>query len=157
MERTIGYIGLLLAIVSLCGVMFSGCSMYSVVPDNIDVETPRELIYWIHERVDYQPDDYLNYWKSPREILESGDGDCEDFCILFASMAHDLWGWKPDMALISVKDIDFHYFLKHDGIIYDVTNRWIGEDYPLDYTMLDVIDYDVFIWWSTAGYLKSVE
>lgn len=156
MERKIGYIGLLLAIIALIGVLSSGCSMYSVLPEECAVDSPQSLIAWIHDGVEYKID-YLNYWKSPRETLASGEGDCEDFCILFASMAHDLWGWKPDMKLIYVPDHGFHYMLVYQNIIYDVTNKFIGEDYPFDYTMLDVIDYDVFIWWSTAGYIKSVE
>ena len=138
--------------------MFS-CSMYSVLPENDQPQTPQELIRWIHARVKYQDDDYLNYWRSPRETLRSGYGDCEDFCILFASMAHDLWGWKPQLQLVYLDGYWFHYFLVWDGVIYDPTcGGYVPEgEYPRKYTLICTTSYDNMMFTATAGYLKSVQ
>jgi len=132
--------------------------MYSVLPDE-EFNDPWGIYDWIHERVEYEMD-YVNYWKSPREILRSGKGDCEDFTILFMSLAHDTWGWKPDMQLIKIEGVSIlHYWCIYEGVIYDATMGMviIPKKQTAQWKVLDTIEYDLVMFWATAGYIKSIK
>lgn len=138
--------------------VIASCHMYSMLPDE-EITGPMELITWIRDRVEYKVDS-LNYWKSPRETLESGEGDCEDFAILFMAMSHDLWGWKPELQLVKIDGFPYlHYWCAWEGVIYDAQAGMIIElsGNPGNFTIIDRIDFDVAMWWSTLGYVKKLD
>lgn len=49
------------------------------MPENI--LTVPQVNQWVNKNIEYEPEQN-DYWKSPKETLLSGKGDCEDFAIL---------------------------------------------------------------------------
>lgn len=56
-----------------------------------DREKVREILYWMSHNIKYESDSVLygcsEYWAVPAETLYYMKGDCEDFAILFCSIA----------------------------------------------------------------------
>lgn len=141
----------------ILSLLLSSCTMYQVTPTGEQFGNAWEIVHWIHERVEYRMD-YINYWRSPREVLRDGYGDCEDYTLLFMAMVNEAWGWKPEMLLVKIDGYKYwHYICRYDGILYDITGYFIGEKYPFKITVLDRIGFDVAMWWATLGYTKNIK
>lgn len=146
-------------------VLFLG--MVSSCEYNIQADRMAELnsvIAFIHESVEYCYDwdninPSLNEWQSPKETLDRGMGDCEDFCILFMFLVHRDLGWEPEIALVFVNGNVFrgHYVVIHNGAVYDPTNGYISGSVPYRFTEVYRLDYFMAMLYATKGYTQSVK
>lgn len=57
------------------------------------------LPYWMGKRIDYVP---FNDVREPREVLESGLGDCDGFALVYMNVAYVKYGVKCDLAYVLV-------------------------------------------------------
>lgn len=147
---------------ALLATILSSCSALYTVPIESNPQTVGEIIDYIHENVTYcldwdSDDPSLNNWQSPKETLSIGTGDCEDFDILFMWMAHEYFGWEPDILLIWPKGCGLHYICKWDGVWYDPTSGWYGPDLGMDYVYIYTMDYDSAMIKATVFYTRGIE
>lgn len=66
-----------------------------------------------------------DYWASPKETLNRGCGDCEDYAILLMYEIYTSFGGKSELALT-----DHHAIVKYAGKYYDVIPAKESNDYP---------------------------
>jgi hypothetical protein len=65
--------------------------------------SPMLIGFWIFCTLDYASDD-VDEGASPRETMERGYGDCEDFCILFVNIYYINTGKKLDIGIVRYND-----------------------------------------------------
>lgn len=133
----------------------------------IDIEafsTQDEIFEYVYNNIEScydwdSIDPHLEYWQSPKESLELGTGDCDDYCILWMYLVHEYLDWSPKMLLILIPNVGGHYICTWEGIWYDPTNNWIGlpNEYPLDCVVLGSLSYEVVMLLATRGYTKAIE
>jgi len=88
---------------------------------------------YVYESVDYE---LTKEWKTPKETLDSGTGDCEDVCFLAASMLIQSEVSGFDFVIGEMNgtgDKEKHTWLDVDGRIVDPTNG-VGENENMEYT-----------------------
>ena len=64
-----------------------------------EIEEPEQIARWIYHHVDYEWD-VVDHWQSPKETLDNGTGDCEDFAILYMNILYVKWGVKSDLVFV---------------------------------------------------------
>lgn len=65
-------------------------------------------------------DDQQDYWKTPKETLETGSGDCEDLSFLLASLL-----WSNDiesLIVVGTFNGEGHMWVEVDDKIYETTD-----------------------------------
>ena len=77
------------------------CSSKNIYSKDI-VYNPETLGIWMETCLEYQKDE-KGYWKSPKETLSDGGGDCEDLSILAKSVLSRL-GYKGHLIAVIYKN-----------------------------------------------------
>jgi hypothetical protein len=89
----------------------------------INVTIIDEALVWCSKNITYKSDAERNdYWQTPQQTYDKRTGDCDDFCLMFVQLAHEL-GYEPELIGIKIKtrgEITGHMVVKIDDIIYDV-------------------------------------
>lgn len=89
----------------------------------IKVASIDEALEWCSKNITYKSDFERNdYWQTPQQTYDKRTGDCDDFCLLFVQLAHEL-GHEPELIGIKIKirgEIQGHMVVKIDNVIYDV-------------------------------------
>lgn len=83
-----------------------------------------ELIFnWVCNNIKYVKEQ-KDYWKTPRETIIDGEGDCEDGAILLASLFYSLLPkserWK---VFVHIYERPAHAVVVYDGTVYDWTQK----------------------------------
>lgn len=61
---------------------------------------------YIHTNISYQAEEgNSDNWQDPRDTMDKGTGDCEDFAILFMNIAYFAFGEKCTLVLVDIDDI----------------------------------------------------
>lgn len=85
-----------------------------------NVSTLENYVEWLSKNVKYRNDKEADTWSSPRETLEKGYGDCEDYAFLNESVLR-LFGYEAKvMGMVERLTGEDHAFcaFRKDGIYY---------------------------------------
>lgn len=119
-------------------VVLSSCSIIdtSIIPRFNSVE---EANVWVHDYVTYTNDNqsgYESYWYSPKQVIDSRKGDCEDEVNLLLYICYNQFGFAGEHKIIEEnkpyidqsgvliytdKTISNHSIAKINGKYYDPT------------------------------------
>lgn len=100
----------------------SGCSWGYLDPPMVPTN-PVELCEWVAEEIEYKTD-APQYVQSPRETLDRGTGDCEDFAILYMWL---LGREDAELVIVLVSDTAGHAVVELEGEWYDPSIGWVFE------------------------------
>jgi len=117
-------------------------------PDLQNCNSEKEILTWIRQNITYKKDikQYggIDYWAAPERTLESREGDCEDFSILFGYLcdillnknikivtATNIYG-KPGHAF---NKIDNRYIEPQGGNVekYLTSNNYFLTEYDFNF------------------------
>jgi len=99
------------------------------------------ISYWISNHVKYDKSDKV---LSPRDILERGTGDCNDYAILYINIMYVKFGKKCSLCLVDTSrniieggKVNHAVIRLPDGILIEpqtgfVSNKRVGYEYPFD-------------------------
>jgi len=109
------------------------CTYVPVTESNIwDFEVPEEcyniqnleeLNTWVYHYLTYKYDE-IEFYRTPKEILERKEEDCDGHAILFIGLAYKLFGYKLSCVKIFVDQKTFgpyHKVVLANKKIYDPT------------------------------------
>lgn len=139
MKKLILLAAALLSLTSCQNFMAMFIPEYPALPAG--VATLAQAYEWISANTVYVSDQdahgQVEYWQGPAETMERMTGDCEDFAILLASMAHVL-GHDSGIVIGNA-----HSVAKIDGFLYDCgpVNGLSSKPFAPDDTEYD-ITYD---------------
>ena len=124
-------------------IMFSGCNMiqdaynYSkfeqcsiYYDDYSSIEDYRDVTVWIRNRVTFKKDDG-DVWSTPKEIVERGYGDCDDFSRLFINIVYARFGIKMNLVCVDMDEMSRtivdggftnHAIVEYKGVYYEPQN-----------------------------------
>ena len=106
----------------MAAVFTTGCKFYlpEVVPR---FTTPEEVMEFVYENVEYA-NDSMDEWQTPKETMELGTGDCEDYAILMISILEEM-DIESFMVVIKRNDVhNYHALVEVDGLYYEPTGNF---------------------------------
>jgi hypothetical protein len=78
-------------------------------PSDFDVDKIsdiKEIADWINDHIEYT-DKYAEGWRSVKEILDSGEGDCKSFALVFSNLYYIKHGISTGMGFVdTTRSID---------------------------------------------------
>ncbi len=110
-----------------------------------EMKTFEEVAAYVMENIDYIQDDLLTPVAGPKESLERGYGDCDEFSLAFMNVAFFTLGIKFDFASTLVPEgstanrhigeggIINHALVMLDGVLYSAYNGRPCPDLPISY------------------------
>lgn len=108
-----------LIILFIVSIILASCTMD--VMNEFQFDYPRfdnmlEACEWIHKNIEYK---YLNEWRTPQEILNSGYGSCSDMSVLLmAIVGYQHYNFCSYFVAIDTPKLN-HAVVEYNGLFYD--------------------------------------
>ena len=134
-------------------ILLSGCNMvqdiytYSLIGEGFDtfymeewetISSIKDAMVWIKYNVELEEDD-VDIWKSPKDTISDGFGDCEDIAVLLCNIMFISSGIEMNVvtvmeerSIVSGGSIN-HTIAEYDGIFYDIMFGDIINDIDVGY------------------------
>ena len=108
--------------VATLALLVSACPLYDAGTAFYSSTSLEEITYWVANNIDYEEDisqyGESDYWATPQETIDSGEGDCEDFAVLIAYIFYSNTGEKVEFSYQET-ELARHFAVKHEGLYYD--------------------------------------
>ncbi len=121
--------------------LLTGC----ILPVELEpYETIQDVFDWVSDNIEYSLDNHEE-WQSPKQTVELGTGDCEDFVILAMYLLNRDFGYLPDMIIgVSIATGNAHCWLSLNDVWYEIqlSGMDVTEIYDATYTIELVYTYD---------------
>ena len=119
-------------------------------PNAEEIETIWDA--WIHAfTIGYEQNDTTGDWKLPHETYADGNGDCEDFSLVFAYFVFAYVEKTPTLLRVKIDATTFHIITVVDNVTYDIKNQYTG--YTINTLPLHIMDSWTY---GEAMYLATV-